>query len=197
MRSPRRSVSTLCCTKTSKAFFNGFPRDACPMPVLSSAVSALSTFYQDSLDPFDEDAVKLSTSAAGQAAHDHRRIPAKSMGQPFLYPDNSLGLVENFLWMTFEVPGRAGQGRPGVHQGAGPAAAPAPDHEQNCSTSTVRMVGSARRISSRRSRPGSSPCSGRRRRRTRPCCRCSGGSGGRAAASKRSSSASKNRKGAA
>src|SRR4029078_9748798 len=44
-----------------KAFFSGFPRDAPPMPVLSSAVSALSTFYQDALDPFDEDAVELST----------------------------------------------------------------------------------------------------------------------------------------
>src|SRR6478752_3781086 len=88
-----------------KGFFGGFPRDAHPMPVLSSAVSALSTFYQDSLDPFDEDAVELSTvrllaKLPTIAAYAYK----KSIGQPFLYPDNSLGLVENFLRMTFGFP---------------------------------------------------------------------------------------------
>src|SRR3954453_6188566 len=88
-----------------KRFFDGFPRDAHPMPVLSSAVSALSTFYQDSLDPFDEDAVELSTvrllaKVPTIAAYAYK----KSVGQPFLYPDNSLGLVQNFLRMTFGFP---------------------------------------------------------------------------------------------
>src|SRR5215211_8657127 len=78
-----------------KQFFSGFPRDAHPMPVLSSAVSALSTFYQDALDPFDEDAVELSTvrllaKLPTIAAYAYK----KSIGQPFLYPDNSLGLIE-------------------------------------------------------------------------------------------------------
>ena len=84
-----------------KQFFKGFPRDAHPMPVLSSAVSALSTFYQDSLDPFDEEQVEISTlrllaKLPTIAAYAYK----KSVGQPFLYPDNSCGLVENFLRMT-------------------------------------------------------------------------------------------------
>src|SRR5439155_13654359 len=71
-----------------KAFFNGFPRDAHPMPVLSSAVSALSTFYQSSLNPFDEPNVELSTirllaKVPTLAAYAYK----KSVGQPFLYPD--------------------------------------------------------------------------------------------------------------
>uniref|UniRef100_UPI0025848BBA citrate/2-methylcitrate synthase n=1 Tax=Arthrobacter sp. TaxID=1667 RepID=UPI0025848BBA len=88
-----------------KGFFGGFPRDAHPMPVLSSAVSALSTFYQDSLDPFDDEQVELSTirllaKLPTIAAYAFK----KSAGQPFLYPDNSLTLVENFLRMTFGLP---------------------------------------------------------------------------------------------
>src|SRR5690242_4640885 len=88
-----------------KGFFSGFPREAHPMPVLSSAVSALSTFYQDSLDPFDEEHVEQSTirllaKLPTIAAYAYK----KSIGQPLLYPDNSLGYVENFLRMTFGVP---------------------------------------------------------------------------------------------
>jgi citrate synthase len=127
-----------------KAFFGGFPRDAHPMPVLSSAVSALSTFYQDSLNPFDEPNVELSTirllaKVPTLAAYAYK----KSIGQPFLYPDNSMGLVENFLRMTF--------GLPAEPYAVDPEAAKAldllfilhADHEQNCSTSTVRLVGSS------------------------------------------------------
>ncbi|MDQ3506170.1 MAG: citrate (Si)-synthase, partial [Actinomycetota bacterium] len=72
-----------------KGFFDGFPRDAHPMPVLSSAVSALGTFYQDSLDPFDAEQVEISTirlmaKLPTIAAYAFR----KSLGQPFLYPNN-------------------------------------------------------------------------------------------------------------
>ena len=88
-----------------RAFFAGFPRDAHPMPVLSSAVSALSTFYQDSLDPFDPVQVEMSTirllaKLPTIAAYAYK----KSIGQPFLYPDNSLSLTSNFLRMTFGTP---------------------------------------------------------------------------------------------
>jgi len=88
-----------------KRFFDGFPRDAHPMPVLSSAVSALSTFYQDSLDPFNPEQVELSTvrllaKLPTIAAYAYR----KSVGHPFLYPDNSLSLVENFLRISFGFP---------------------------------------------------------------------------------------------
>src|SRR3954447_22671349 len=77
-----------------KAFFNGFPRDAHPMAVLSSAVSALSTFYQDSLNPFDPEQVDLSSvrliaKLPTIAAYAYKT----AIGQPLLYPDNALGYV--------------------------------------------------------------------------------------------------------
>jgi citrate synthase len=127
-----------------KRFFEGFPRDAHPMPVLSSAVSALSTFYQDSLDPFDDDQVELSTirllaKLPTIAAYAYK----KSIGQPFLYPDNSLGLVENFLRMTFGFPAEPYELDPVVVRALDLLLILHADHEQNCSTSTVRLVGSS------------------------------------------------------
>jgi citrate synthase len=127
-----------------KRFFDGFPRDAHPMPVLSSAVSALSTFYQDSLDPFDDDDVDLSTvrllaKLPTIAAYAYK----KSVGQPFLYPDNSLGLVENFLRMTFGLPAEPYELDPAVVRALDMLFILHADHEQNCSTSTVRLVGSS------------------------------------------------------
>jgi citrate synthase len=127
-----------------KQFFNGFPRDAHPMPVLSSAVSALSTFYQDSLDPFDDEQVEISTlrllaKLPTIAAYAYK----KSVGQPFLYPDNSLGYVENFLRMTFGVPSEEYVPDPVVVRALDLLFTLHADHEQNCSTSTVRLVGSA------------------------------------------------------
>ncbi|EUA74348.1 citrate synthase 1 [Mycobacteroides abscessus subsp. bolletii 1513] len=88
-----------------KRFFDGFPRNAHPMPVLSSAANALSAYYQDSLDPHDDAQVELSTirllaKLPTIAAYAYK----KSVGQPFLYPDNTLTLVENFLRMTFGLP---------------------------------------------------------------------------------------------
>src|SRR3954452_2872909 len=79
-----------------RRFFDGFRHDAHPMPVLSSAVSALSTFYQDSLDPFDPAQVEISTTrllakAPTIASYAYKR----SIGQPYIYPDNTLGYVEN------------------------------------------------------------------------------------------------------
>jgi citrate synthase len=127
-----------------KRFFDGFPRDAHPMPVLASAVSALSTFYQDSLNPFDEPNVDLSTirllaKVPTLAAYAYK----KSVGQPYLYPDNSLGLVENFLRMTFGLPSEPYEPDPVVAKALDLLFILHADHEQNCSTSTVRVVGSA------------------------------------------------------
>ena len=126
-----------------KRFFDGFPPDAHPMPVLSSAVSALSTFYQDSLDPFDHDQVEISTvrllaKLPTIAAYAYK----KSIGQPFLYPDNSLGLVHNFLRMTFGLPVQPYEVDPVVAAALDLLFLLHADHEQNCSTSTVRLVGS-------------------------------------------------------
>jgi citrate synthase len=114
------------------------------MPVLSSAVSALSTFYQDSLDPFDKEQVEISTirllaKLPTIAAYAYK----KSIGQPFLYPDNNLSLVENFLRMTFGVPATAYDLDPEMVKALDLLFILHADHEQNCSTSTVRLVGSA------------------------------------------------------
>ncbi len=127
-----------------KRFFEGFPRDAHPMPVLSSAVSALSTFYQDSLDPFDDKHVEISTlrlmaKLPTIAAYAYK----KSVGQPMLYPDNSLGLVENFLRMTFGFPAEPYDLDPALVKALDMLFILHADHEQNCSTSTVRLVGSS------------------------------------------------------
>ena len=127
-----------------RLFFDGFPRDAHPMPVLSSAVSALSTFYQDSLDPFDPEQVEISTvrllaKLPTLAAYAYK----KSVGQPFIYPDNSLGFIDNFLRMTFAVPAEEYVVDPVVSKTLNMLLLLHADHEQNCSTSTVRLVGSS------------------------------------------------------
>ncbi|SCF24196.1 citrate synthase [Micromonospora viridifaciens] len=127
-----------------RRFFDGFPRDAHPMAVLSSAVSAISTFYQDSLDPFDSEHVEMSTvrlmaKVPTIASYAYK----KSIGQPLLYPDNSLGYVENFLRMTFGVPAEPYEVDPVVARVLDMLFILHADHEQNCSTSTVRLVGSS------------------------------------------------------
>ena len=127
-----------------KRFFDGFPRNAHPMPVLSSAVNALSAYYQDSLDPLDNDQVELSTirllaKLPTIAAYSYK----KSVGQPFLYPDNSLSLVENFLRMTFGLPAEPYSPDPEIVRALDMLLILHADHEQNCSTSTVRLVGSS------------------------------------------------------
>jgi citrate synthase len=127
-----------------KRFFDGFPRNAHPMPVLSSAVNALSAYYQDSLDPADPEQVELSTirllaKLPTIAAYAYK----KSVGQPFLYPDNSLNLVENFLRMTFGFPAEPYEIDPEIAKALDMLLILHADHEQNCSTSTVRLVGSS------------------------------------------------------
>ncbi len=127
-----------------KRFFDGFPRNAHPMPVLSSAANALSAYYQDSLDPLDKEQVELSTirllaKLPTIAAYAYK----KSVGQPFLYPDNSLTLVENFLRMTFGFPAEPYDIDPEIVRALDMLLILHADHEQNCSTSTVRLVGSS------------------------------------------------------
>ncbi|SCE22423.1 citrate synthase [Streptomyces sp. SolWspMP-sol7th] len=127
-----------------KRFFDGFPRDAHPMAMLSSVVSALSTFYQDSHNPFDEEQRNLSTirllaKLPTIAAYAYK----KSVGQPFVYPRNDLGYVENFLRMTFSVPAQDYELDPVVVSALDKLLILHADHEQNCSTSTVRLVGSS------------------------------------------------------
>ena len=127
-----------------KTFFSAFPRDAHPMAVLSSAVSALSSFYPQDLDPRDDAEVEISiirllAKLPTLAAYFYKR----SIGQPYLYPDNSLNLVENFLRMTFGLPAEPYKVDPVIAKALDTLFVLHADHEQNCSTSTVRLVGSS------------------------------------------------------
>lgn len=127
-----------------RSFYDGFPRDAHPMAILSSVVSALSTFYQDSLDPHDPEQVEVSihrllAKLPTIAAYSYK----KSSGQPFIYPQNDLSYCENFLQMMFAVPSEPFHVDPDFVDALNLLLIVHADHEQNCSTSTVRMVGSA------------------------------------------------------
>jgi len=127
-----------------RSFYNGFPRDAHPMAILSSVVGALSTFYQDSLNPRDAHQVEISVhrliaKLPTIAAYAYK----KSIGQPLIYPQNELTYCENFLRMMFAVPTEAYKIDPDFVEALNLLLIVHADHEQNCSTSTVRMVGSS------------------------------------------------------
>jgi citrate synthase len=127
-----------------KRFFDAFPKDAHPMATLSSVVTAQSTFYTDSLDPKDpeqvqQSIVRLMAKLPTIAAYAYK----KSIGQPFVYPNNELDLIENFLTMMFAVPSERYEVSPVVVNALKKLLILHADHEQNCSTSTVRLVGSS------------------------------------------------------
>jgi citrate synthase len=127
-----------------KRFYIGFPKGAHAMAACAAVVSAIATFYPEELDPTDEEMVDVST----------RRLIAKfptiaaysykhSIGQPFLYPDNSLGYVPNLLRMMFGTPTEPYVVNEAVARAIEVLLILHADHEQNCSTSTVRLVGSS------------------------------------------------------
>jgi len=127
-----------------KNIFHAMPQNAHPMSVLAAGTSALSTFYQDSLDPHDEEQVELSSirmlaKMPVLAAYSYKN----SLGQALLYPDNSLGFVENFLRMSFGNMAEPYLQNPVVTKALDTLFILHADHEQNCSTSTVRLVGSS------------------------------------------------------
>ncbi|MEZ5190146.1 MAG: citrate synthase [Schumannella sp.] len=126
-----------------KRFYSALPHTAHPMSVLSSAVSALSTYYEDSLDPHDPEAVEISTirllaKLPVIAAYAHK----KALGQAFLYPDNSLSFIENFLKLNFGNLAEIYEVNPVLVKALDRLLILHEDHEQNASTSTVRLVGS-------------------------------------------------------
>ncbi|QNO36789.1 citrate synthase [Protaetiibacter sp. SSC-01] len=126
-----------------KRFFSALPHTAHPMSVLSSAVSALSTYYEDSLDPKNPEMVELSTirllaKLPVIAAYAHK----KALGQAFLYPDNSLDFIENFLKLNFGNLAEPYEVNPVLVRALDRLLILHEDHEQNASTSTVRLVGS-------------------------------------------------------
>ena len=127
-----------------KKFFNALPKDAHPMAACAAAVGALSTFYPDSLDPADPQQLEVSTHrliaklpTLASYAYKH------SIGQPFMYPDNRLSYVGNFLHMMFATPCEAFEVDPVVRKAIDLLLILHADHEQNCSASTVRLVGSS------------------------------------------------------
>jgi citrate synthase len=127
-----------------KRFFESFPMDAHPMGILAAAVAALSTFYQRSIDPRDAESVDISTARLIAkmptiAAFAYK----KSVGQPFVYPDNSLDYESNFLRMMFAIPAEPYRVDPDAAQALRILLILHADHEQNCSTSTVRLAGSS------------------------------------------------------
>ena len=126
-----------------RRFFDALPHNAHPMSVLSSAVSALSTFYEDSLSVHDPEQVELSTirllaKLPVIAAYAHK----KSLGQAFLYPDNSLSFTDNFLKLNFGTMAEPYEVNPVLSKALERLLILHEDHEQNASTSTVRLVGS-------------------------------------------------------
>lgn len=126
-----------------RRFFDALPHNAHPMSVLSSAVSALSTYYEHSLDVRDPEQVEISTIRLLAklpiiAAYAHK----KSLGQAFLYPDNSLSFVDNFLKLNFGTMAEPYVVNPVLSKALDRLLILHEDHEQNASTSTVRLVGS-------------------------------------------------------
>ena len=127
-----------------KRLYDGFPKDSHPMSILSSMITTLSGYYTDSIDPLNPhhreiSIVRLLAKTPTIAAYSYK----KSVGQPFVYPRNSLSYVENFLNMMFSVPATDYEIDPTIVRALELLLILHADHEQNCSTSTVRMVGSS------------------------------------------------------
>ncbi len=128
-----------------KRFFDGFPSTAHPMAQLSAMVCSLSSFYPETLNPdnsehFEITAARLISKVRTLAAFAYK----KSVGQPFIYPDNKLLYCANFLRMMFAVPSEEYVVDPEIEKVMNLLFILHADHEQNCSTSTVRVVGSSR-----------------------------------------------------
>jgi citrate synthase len=122
-----------------KKFFEGFPAGAHPMAILSAMVASLSAYYPEREENIDLNIIRLLAKAKTIAAFSHK----KSIGQPFMYPRNDLSYCANFLHMMFAVPAEPYAIKPVLERALNLLLILHADHEQNCSTSTVRMVGSS------------------------------------------------------
>lgn len=127
-----------------RRFFDGFRRDAHPMAVMCGAVGGLSAFYHDSLDIHDPEqrelaAYRLIAKMPTLAAMCHKY----AVGQPFVYPDNDLSFAGNFLRMMFSLPAEKYQLNPVLEKAMDKLLILHADHEQNASTSTVRLAASS------------------------------------------------------
>lgn len=128
-----------------KRLYDGFPKSSHPMAILSSMINTLSGYYVDSSDPLNPDDREISihrllAKTPTIAAYSYK----KSVGQPFVYPNNALSYVGNFMNMMFSVPAEVYEIEPVIERALDLLLILHADHEQNCSTSTVRLVGSSR-----------------------------------------------------
>ncbi len=127
-----------------KAFFTALPRNGHPMAVLQAGVAALGTYYQHTLDPHDDYQRELSTVLLmAKVPTMIAYIAKRASGLPLLYPDSSKSYVEDFLRMTFSLPYQHDDIDPVMVKALDLLLTLHADHEQNCSTATVRMVGSS------------------------------------------------------
>lgn len=127
-----------------KRFFDAFPRSAHPMAILSSATNAISTFYEPYYNPKDPEAVRESaTRLIAKMPTVAAWAYKKSIGQPYVYPRNDLSYVENFLHMMFALPVEEEKIDPIIAKALNVLLILHADHGQNCSTATVRFVGSS------------------------------------------------------
>ena len=127
-----------------RGFLTAFPRGGHPMSILASSINALGTFYPEALDPHDEEAVDLATVLILAKIRTVTSYIHRSMrNEPLLYPDYSRGYVEDFLRMSFGIPYQQWDANPTVAAAMDKLLILHADHEQNCSTSTVRIVGSS------------------------------------------------------
>ena len=122
-----------------KKFFESFQTSAHPMAIMASMVAALSTFYQDTPEEVDLNTIRILAKSKTLAAFAYK----KSIGQPFIYPQNDLSFTQNFLRMMFAVPSERYEIDPVMDEALNMLLILHADHEQNCSTSTMRMVGSS------------------------------------------------------
>jgi len=125
-------------------FFSGFRRDAHPMAVMCGVVGALSAFYHDSTDIADPEQRRIASHRLIAKIPTIAAMAYKySVGQPFVYPDNKLSYAGNFLKMTFGVPAEEYEVKPAIEKAMDRIFILHADHEQNASTSTVRLAGSS------------------------------------------------------
>jgi citrate synthase len=122
-----------------KNFFQNFPHNAHPMMILSAMVACLSAFYSSDESEIDLNIVRLLAKVKTIAAFSYK----KSVGHPFVYPRNALSYTENFLHTMFAVPAEPYEVSPVLDKALNLLLILHADHEQNCSTSSVRMVGSS------------------------------------------------------
>ena len=125
-----------------KHFFDGYPQSAHPMAILSSMVCSLSAYYPESLNVYENmeiQSTRVLSKLRTIAAFSYK----KSIGQPIMYPLNNIGYCSNFLHMMFSVPSSTYEVDPDIARVLNVLLILHADHEQNCSTSTVRLVGSS------------------------------------------------------